>query len=228
MVRILDDGSEEAKTWEVSPKLFESAAACTTHRYQGKTIHTNEYNIHQLSSMNLNDAYTALSRATHVNAPRFMYTNKKFKRPRATTATWLTPLAEVYVGGLYKITSPGGDKIYYGQVLDYNRAGKRFKEHCANSDEEIQNDWHLEMVARHCVTGRPALERFEKALIQSHDDPDVKCINITYNATRGDAMKDIELRVDAARKDTRRATNLLQESVQVIEYSKKKKGRTTP
>jgi hypothetical protein len=160
-----------------------------------------------------------------VDAPRFQSTDKKFIRPRATTATWLTPLAEVYVGGLYKITSPGGDKIYYGQVLDYNRADKRFKEHCANSDEKIQNTWHLEMVARHCVTGRPALERFEKALIQSHGDLDVQCINITYNATRGDAMEGIESRVEAARKDTRRATNLLQESVQVIEYSKKKKGR---
>jgi hypothetical protein len=39
-------------------------------------------------------------------------------------------------------------------------------------------------------------------------------------------MEDIESRVEAARKDTRRATNLLRELIQPKEYERTKKGRS--
>jgi hypothetical protein len=80
VARILNDNTEEPKNWDLSPFKFESVQAVTTHRYQGKKIHESKFNIHEIESMSLNDAYTALSCATHVDAPHFKYTPKKFTR----------------------------------------------------------------------------------------------------------------------------------------------------
>ena len=105
LARILDDNTEETKTWDFSPLTFESAQAVTTHRYQGKTIHESKFNINEIDSMSLNDAYTALPCATHVDAPHFKYTSKRFTRCRIKTDPWLTPQGNVYIGRLYQMTN---------------------------------------------------------------------------------------------------------------------------
>jgi hypothetical protein len=227
VARILDDNTEESKTWDLSPFKFESAVAVTTHRYQGKTIHESKFNIHEIENMSLNDAYTALSRATHVDAPHFKYTPKKFTRRPVTTDTWLTPQGKVHIGGLYKITNANNTQVYYGQVLEYSRSSERFKEHCSNTKSPIDNSWTMEMVQRRCVISRQALERYEIELIQSHCDTAVKCINIIYNDLQKDKAASVKGRLETAALDAKRTKSIiknLKDALKITEFSKKRKG----
>ena len=58
---------------------FNMGYANTIYCVQGLTI-KEKYNIHDLSSMNINEAYTALSRCQSINNVNFNYTDKTFKK----------------------------------------------------------------------------------------------------------------------------------------------------
>jgi len=206
-----DNGTVDDEVTWVPSAAFESASAVSCHRYQGKTIH-GKYNIYELEKMNKNEAYVALSRAQSWDQPQFDYTDKIFTSPTPTTETWLLPLTPACIGGLYTVKSPCGKKVYFGQVLDYNRGGARFREHVANKKSVIADTWNWEMLSKHVVSDRTGLTYHEQRLIERHDDANgVTCVNKIYRAV-------IKSKTQAAE---RKQANLLRDQLEL----KSEKGR---
>lgn len=166
----------------VPQRLFTSGAYVTTQRYQGQTIE-GDFMLNQLSRMDINSVYTALSRGTHLaNVHIDKFTSKTFTRAKATCETWEVPLQQYTLGGLYSIEN--FTHIYFGKVDNHERMKSRWEEHVDNDKSPMSSSWTFEDLGEMAYFNTPELLKAEARLIIFDDASGKELLNKCHAKTR--------------------------------------------
>lgn len=115
---------------ELPFSFFRPAYCVTVYKYQGSTIHS-PYNIRDVEQMDLNEIYTALSRATKLENIHLDFTDKVFKRNSEPQQPSRHKSVETKKGFIYRLRNDEKMKQYVGQTE--RSVAERFVEHCEGS-----------------------------------------------------------------------------------------------
>lgn len=139
----------------IDKSAVSSAVAITSHRSQGSTIRQ-PYNIYELERMNLNELYTALSRATKLSDVHFTLTGKKFHRiqEKSTPTKLLWQPCSFTVN--YLMTNHEAKNLYVG-ITDRTME-ERMNEHLTDPNDpisKIKGKWEIKKLSVvHCFCER--------------------------------------------------------------------------
>jgi predicted GIY-YIG superfamily endonuclease len=134
------DGNVIELSYNEADTYMRYGYADTVMRMQSRTIH-GKFNIHELSSMNWNEVFVALSRAKNADNIGIEYTDKKYAMavPPKKGSVHDTKL-ELFTGTIYERTD--GDMIYIGST---NNLERRKKEHDEKPVSKKVKIWESKM-----------------------------------------------------------------------------------
>lgn len=111
-------------------KSFDHAFCVTVYRYQGTTIRE-DFAIHDLHMMSINEFYTAVSRGVSLDKVHFNYTDKAFREEALTPKLrHIGCEAHITDGHIYMISCGSKTTVYIGCTVQSLQA--RFEQHRKN------------------------------------------------------------------------------------------------
>lgn len=194
MINVEDEEGNEIGI--VNRRLFDPAYANTCYKYQGDTI-TDDYNIHQVEYMDMNELYTSLTRAKKLSQLHLKWTNKTFKlATEPDKPTMLTPTKQK-IGYVYLMKNEKHKKGYIG--ITTKSVKERFGEHKYDKHDSMHKydgKWKVEQLSILTYFDDRMLKRIETKYIAQYyfnETNPFELINVKKIPKMNKALYDVKI-----------------------------------